>query len=67
MRTTITLPDSLYNEVRKAAGTLSPSKTVVQVFKAFLRQKKINKLINKAGKINIDLDKDRLEDLRHAR
>ena len=67
MRTTINIPDNLFQEARKLVNGESPTKTVITVFKEFLKQRKIRSLINKAGRVSLDLDQDKLSKLRRNR
>ena len=67
MRTTITLPDALFQEVRRYAGGKSPSKTILAVVKDYLRRRKIRQLLSMAGKVDLDIDQDKLRVLRNRR
>ena len=67
MRTTVTIPDNLFKEARKFIQADSAAKTVIIVFKEFLKQRKIQTLIDQAGKVTLDLSQDTLQELRHSR
>ena len=67
MRTTITVPDSLFQEIWNFTGKESPSKTITDVFKEYLRMRKINKLLSMAGKVQLDITREGLRALRDSR
>jgi Arc/MetJ family transcription regulator len=67
MRTTITVPDDLFAAVRESLGNPSPSQTVTQAFREFIRQRKIRKMIAQAGKVDLDLTQEQLQAMRSAR
>ena len=67
MRTTITVPDSLFRQVQRDTGGRNASQTVLAVIKDYLRHKKIRRLLAMAGKVKLDIDRDRLRALRDGR
>jgi Arc/MetJ family transcription regulator len=67
MRTTITVPDSLFREVQRDTGGRNASKTILAVLKDYLRRKKIRRLLSMAGKVKLDIDQDKLRALRDSR
>ena len=63
MRATLNIPDDLLSEVQKFTGEKSKTKAIVTAMKEFVRQQKIKKLIALRGKIRIDYDWQKEEDL----
>ena len=63
MRATLNIPDDLMTEVQKVTGEKSKTKAITVAMKEFIRQKKIKQLIALRGKIQIDYDWEREEDL----
>jgi len=67
MRTTLTIPDDLYREASSYVEKNTPSKTIVQVFNEFIRQKKKQKLMAMAGKAELSIDLKGLRKQRNER
>jgi len=67
MRTTITIPDTLFREVQGKHHTDTPSRTIIRVFQDFLRRQKARQLMSKAGNVEMTIDRKKLRELRDAR
>ncbi len=63
MRATLNIPDELLSEVQKISGERSKTKAIVIALKEFIRHKKIKELIALRGKIKIDYDWQKEEEL----
>ncbi len=63
MRATLNIPDELVNEVQKASGEKSKTKAIIIAMQEFIRQKKIKELVALRGKIKIDYDWKKEEEL----
>ncbi len=63
MRATLNIPDELLSNVQKITGEKSKTKAITIAMKEFIRQKKIKTLIALRGKINIDYDWEKEEEL----
>ena len=63
MRATLNIPDDLISEVQKATGEKSKTKAITTAMKEFVRQKKIKQLIALRGKVQIDYDWEKEEEL----
>jgi hypothetical protein len=63
MRATLNIPDDLISEVQKLSGEKSKTKAIVTAMEEFVRDKKIKKLLSLRGKIQIDYDWEKEEDL----
>lgn len=63
MRATLNIPDDLISEVQKITGEKSKTKAVTVAMKEYVRQKKIKELIALRGKIRIDYDWEKEEEL----
>ncbi len=63
MRATLNIPDDLLAEVQKITGEKSKTKAITIAMKEFIRQKKIKELIGLRGKIQIDYDWKKEEEL----
>lgn len=63
MRATLNIPDDLLSEVQKATGEKSKTKAITIAMKEFVRQKKIKQLLDLMGKIQIDYDWEKEEEL----
>ncbi len=63
MRATLNIPNDLLSEVQKITGEKSKTKSIVIAMEEFVRQKKIKKLIALRGKIRIDYDWQKEEEL----
>lgn len=63
MRATLNIPDELLSEVQKITGEKSKTKAITIAMKEYIRQKKIKDLIALRGKIRIDYDWEKEEEL----
>jgi len=63
MRATLNIPDELLSEVQKVTGEKSKTKAITIAMKEFIRQKKIKQLLALRGKIQIDYDWKKEEEL----
>ena len=63
MRATLNIPDNLLTEVQKISGEKSKTKAIIIAMEEFIRQKKIKELISLRGKIQIDYDWQKEEEL----
>jgi len=61
MRATLSIPDELMKEVQRILGEKSRTKAIVTVMEAFVKQKKMEALLELRGKIQIDYDREREE------
>lgn len=62
MRATVNIPDELMREVQRISGEKSRTKAIVTVMEAFVKQKKMEALLELKGKIQIDYDWEREEE-----
>ncbi|MBI5185790.1 MAG: type II toxin-antitoxin system VapB family antitoxin [Nitrospinae bacterium] len=63
MRATLNIPDELLSEVQKLSGEKSKTKAIVIAMEEFIRQKKVKELLALRGKIRIDYDWQKEEEL----
>ncbi|MEW6117421.1 MAG: type II toxin-antitoxin system VapB family antitoxin [Nitrospirota bacterium] len=63
MRATLNIPDNLIAEVQKLSGEKSKTKAIITAMEEFVRQKKIKELLALRGKIQIDYDWEKEEEL----
>ncbi|MBI5056584.1 MAG: type II toxin-antitoxin system VapB family antitoxin [Nitrospirae bacterium] len=63
MRATLNIPDNLVSEVQKLSGEKSKTNAIITAMKAFVRQKKVKELIALRGKVQIDYDWQKEEEL----
>ena len=63
MRATLNIPDDLLSEVQKITGEKSKTKAITVAMKEYIRQKKIKELIALRGKIQIDYDWEKEEEI----
>jgi len=63
MRATLNIPDDLLSEVQKITGEKSKTKAITIAMKEFVRQQKIKELLALRGKIEIDYDWEKEEEL----
>ena len=63
MRATLNIPDNLIAEVQKLSGEKSKTKAIVTAMEEFVRDKKMKKLLSLRGKIQIDYDWEKEEEL----
>ena len=63
MRATLNIPDDLLSEVQKITGEKSKTKAITVAMKEYIRQKKIKELIALRGKIQVDYDWEKEEEI----
>ncbi len=63
MRATLNIPDDLLAEVQKITGEKSKTKAITIAMQEFIKQKKIKELIALRGKVQIDYDWQKEEEL----
>ncbi len=63
MRATLNIPDDLISEVQKATGEKSKTRAITIAMREFIRQKKIKQLLALRGKIQIDYNWEKEEEL----
>jgi len=63
MRATLNIPDDLLEEVQKISGEKSKTKAITTAMQEFIKQKKIKELIALKGKVRIDYDWRKEEEL----
>jgi metal-responsive CopG/Arc/MetJ family transcriptional regulator len=63
MRATLNIPDDLLAEVQKISGEKSKTKAITTAMQEFIKQKKIKELIALKGKVQIDYDWEKEEEL----
>jgi len=63
MRATLNISDELLSKVQKITGEKSKTKAITIAMQEFIRQKKIKELIALRGKIQIDYDWQKEEEL----
>jgi metal-responsive CopG/Arc/MetJ family transcriptional regulator len=63
MRATLNIPDDLLEEVQKISGQKSKTKAITTAMQEFIKQRKIKELIALKGKVRIDYDWEKEEEL----
>ena len=63
MRATLNIPDDLLSLVQKITGEKSKTKAITIAMKEYIRQKRIKELLALRGKIQIDYDWEKEEEL----
>ncbi len=63
LRATLNIPDDLLVEVQKITGERSKTKAIVIAMKEFVRSQKIKELLALRGKVKIDYDWKKQEEL----
>ena len=63
MRATLNIPDDLVKEMQKASGEKSKTKAIIVAMQEFIRQRKIKELIAMKGKVQIEYDWEKEEEL----
>lgn len=63
-RMTVTVDDELIEEARDALGASTKSETLRRALEEVLRRRRLEQVLAHAGKIELDLDQDRLRKLR---
>lgn len=63
MRATLNIPDDLISQVQNISGEKTKTKAIIVAMQEYIRQKKIKQLLALRGKIQIDYDWQKEEDL----
>ena len=63
MRATLNIPDNLLKEVQEISGEKSKTKAITTAMQEFIKQKKIKELIALRGKVHIEYDWEKEEEL----
>lgn len=63
MRATLNIPDELIEEVQRLSGQKSKTGAIVTVMEEYVRRRKMEELLALRGKISIDYDWEREEEL----
>lgn len=63
MRATLCIPDELIDEVQRLSGKKSKTQAIVTVMEEYVRRRKMEDLLALRGKVEIDLDWEREENL----
>lgn len=63
MRTTIDIPDDLLMVLKEVTGERSKTKAICIAIEEYIRRKKIEKLISLSGKVRIDYDREKMEEI----
>lgn len=63
MRATLNIPDDLLAEVQNISGEKSKTKAITIAMKEFVRQKKIKELISLRGKIKVEYNWEKEEQI----
>jgi Bacterial antitoxin of type II TA system, VapB len=63
MRATLNIPDDLMEEVQKLSGNKSKTGAIVTVMEDYVRRQKMQALLDLRGKVSIDYDWEREEEL----
>jgi hypothetical protein len=63
MRATLCIPDDLIDEVQRLSGKKSKTQAIVTVMEEYVRRRKMEDLLALRGKVEIDYDWEREENL----
>ncbi len=63
MRATLNIPDALIEEVQRLSGQKSKTGAIVTVMEEYVRRRKMEELLALRGKISIDYDWEREEEI----
>ncbi|TAN40848.1 MAG: DUF2191 domain-containing protein [Nitrospirae bacterium] len=63
MRATLNIPDELLSEVQKISGEKSKTRAIIVAMGEYVREKKIRDLLALKGKVQIDYDWEKEEEL----
>jgi len=66
MRATLNIPDELISEVQRLSGQKSKTGAIVAVMEEYLRRRRMEDLLALRGKVRIDYDWQREEELEMA-
>jgi metal-responsive CopG/Arc/MetJ family transcriptional regulator len=61
MRTTLILPDNLLNETKKLTKATKNTEAIRKALEEFVQKRKIEKLLNMSGKVEIENNIEKLE------
>lgn len=67
MRATLNIPDDLIDKVQKVTNQKSKTKAIIQAMEEFIRMNKIKELISQRGKIKIEYDWEKEEQVEIAK
>jgi hypothetical protein len=63
MRATLNLPDPLIDDLIQVSGEKKKTRAICLAIEEYIRRRRKEKLLSLSGKINIDLDWKKLEEL----
>jgi len=63
MRATLNIPDDLMKKVQKISGETSKTKAITTAMREYIKKEKMKKLISLRGKIQIDYDWKKEEEI----
>jgi hypothetical protein len=63
MRATLNIPDELIREVQRLSGQKTKTQAIVTVMEEYVRRRKVEDLLALRGRISIDYDWEREEEL----
>lgn len=63
MRATLNIPDDLMKKVQKISGETSKTKAITTAMREYIKKEKMKKLISLRGRIQIDYDWKKEEEL----
>jgi len=63
MRATLNIPDELIAEVQQISGQKSKTQAIIMVMEEYVRRQKMQALLDLRGKVRIDYDWEREEEL----
>lgn len=63
MRATLNIPDELIAEVQQMSGQKSKTQAIIMVMEEYVRRQKMQALLDLRGKVRIDYDWEREEEL----
>ena len=63
MRATMNLPDPLIDDLLKVSGEKKKTRAICLAIEEYIRRRRKEKLLSLSGKINIDLDWKKMEEI----
>lgn len=63
MRATLNIPDDLISKVLELSGEKTKTKAIIKALQEYIRQQKIKRLLSLKGKIQIDYDWEKEEEI----
>ncbi len=63
MRATLNIPDDLMKKVQKISGETSKTKAITTAMREYIRKEKIKRLLSLRGKIQLDYNWEKEEEL----